>query len=73
MEDVEAQAGQPAYTDREKDLSEWFNVDPELIRALTDVVERIREKNVIRPTNGLIYERSQTARFHTDWRNSRVL
>jgi hypothetical protein len=66
MEDVGARTGQPAFTEREMELSEWFAVEPEFIRALTDIVERIRQTNVTRSMNPLICQRFPTSRFDTD-------
>jgi hypothetical protein len=52
MEDwMEPQTNRTAYTDRERELAEWFKVEPELIRALREVAERIRATNVISWTN----------------------
>jgi hypothetical protein len=47
-----------AYTEREKELAEWFDVEPELIRALREVAERIRATNVISWTNPLVCQDS---------------
>jgi hypothetical protein len=59
MEDrMEPQTNRTAYTEREKELAEWFDVEPELIRALREVAERIRATNVTSWTNPLVCQDS---------------
>ena len=70
MEDVEARTSPPAYTEREMELSEWFGVEPEFTRALTDIVERIRQTNVTRSTDPLICQGLPMAGVDTEWRRN---
>jgi len=51
---MEPETKQVMYTDREKELARWFEVEPELIRALREVAERIRATNVVNWTNPLV-------------------
>jgi hypothetical protein len=55
---MEPQTDRTAYTEQETELAEWFNVEPELIRALREVAERIRATNVISWTNPLVAQDS---------------
>jgi hypothetical protein len=61
MEDVEARINAAAYTERETELAEWFQVKPALIRALTELAEEIRETNVANRTNPLVCPTPQAA------------
>lgn len=73
MEDVKAGVAQSAYTDRERHLARWFNVSPELIRELTDIAARIRQKNVSRSSSGLCNGRSETSQFSMERRSRGTL
>ena len=55
---MEPQVNPTAYTEHEKELAAWFGVEPELIRALREVAERIRATNVISWTNPLVAQDS---------------
>ena len=54
MEDMAPRADQTPYTDQEKALAEGLKVEPELIRALRELAERIRETNVSSWANPLV-------------------
>lgn len=73
MDDVRAQLDHSAYTDRERHLAEWFNVNPKLIRELTDVAARIRQTNVTRSSSGLFDEQPEPASFSVERRRCRGL
>lgn len=53
MEDV-PRTNPTAYTEQEKALAEGLKVEPELIRSLRALAERIRETNVSCPSNPLV-------------------
>jgi hypothetical protein len=54
MEDMVARTSQTAYTEQEMTLAEGLKVEPELIRALRELAERVRESNVISRANPLV-------------------
>lgn len=54
MEDMAPRADQTAYTEQEKTLAAGLNVEPELVRTLRALAERIRETNVCRWANPLV-------------------
>jgi hypothetical protein len=54
MEDKVPQANQTAYTEQEQAMAEELKVEPELIRALRELAERIRETNVSSWSNPLV-------------------
>ena len=54
MEDTVPRTNQTAYTEREKALAEGLKVEPELIRALRAVAERIHATNVACLANPLV-------------------
>ena len=54
MEDMAPRADHTPYTEQEKALAEGLNVQPELIRTLRELAQRIRETNVSRWANPLV-------------------
>jgi hypothetical protein len=54
MEDKVPRADQSPYTDQEKVLAEGLSVEPELVRSLRVLAERIRETNVSCWANPLV-------------------
>jgi hypothetical protein len=54
MEDVVPPKNQTAYTEQEMTLAEGLKVEPDLIRTLRAVAERIRATNVTCPANPLV-------------------
>ena len=54
MEDVVPPENQTAYTEQEMALAEGLKVEPELIRALRAVAEKIRATNVMCSANPLV-------------------
>jgi len=54
MEDMVPRTNQTAYTEQEKCLAEGLKVEPELIRALRVVAERVRATNVRCEANPLV-------------------
>jgi hypothetical protein len=54
MEDVVPRTSQTAYTGQEMALAEGLKVEPELIRTLRAVAEKVRATNVTRPANPLV-------------------
>jgi hypothetical protein len=59
---MEAQTNQTVFTEREKEMAKWFEVDPALIRSLTNLVEQIRATNVVSWSNPLVGQDARTAR-----------
>jgi len=54
MEDMVARTNQAAFTEQEMALAEGLKVEPELIRALRELAERVHETNVISWANPLV-------------------
>jgi hypothetical protein len=58
---MEPRSSQTAYTEREKEMAKWFEVEPALIRSLSRVVEQIRATNVTSWSNPLVSQDAPTA------------
>lgn len=54
MEDAVPRTNQTAYTEQEIALAEGLKVEPELIRVLRAIAERVRETNVRCAANPLV-------------------
>ena len=60
MEDVGRALKEARRKKRERELADYFQVKPDLIRTLTELVERIRATNVTNQMNPLVCPVPQT-------------